>query len=84
VPIAPVNTPKTIAQDPQFRDRFPLYPVSQLDAEELPFPLKVADVEMPAPTKAPEVGEHTDEVLTEVLGYDPDRVAELRKSGALG
>jgi crotonobetainyl-CoA:carnitine CoA-transferase CaiB-like acyl-CoA transferase len=84
VPIAPVNTPKTIAEDPQFRDRFPLYPVSQLDAEELPFPLKVADVEMPAPTKAPEVGEHTDEVLTEVLGYDPDRVAELRRSGALG
>ena len=25
-PIAPVNTPKSIVDDPQFRDRFPLYP----------------------------------------------------------
>jgi crotonobetainyl-CoA:carnitine CoA-transferase CaiB-like acyl-CoA transferase len=25
-PIAPVNTPKTIADDPQFRERLPWYP----------------------------------------------------------
>jgi hypothetical protein len=33
---------------------------------------------------APTVGEHTDDVLTHVLGYDADRVAKLRATGALG
>ena len=35
------------------------------------------------PQRAPQLGEHTDEVLAE-LGYDADRVSALRKSGALG
>ena len=40
--------------------------------------------ELPVPTRAPTVGEHTDEVLADVLGYDAARAAELRESGALG
>ena len=36
------------------------------------------------PTKAPTVGQHTDEVLREVLGYDDARVEALREAGALG
>ena len=36
------------------------------------------------PTKAPTPGQHTDEVLADVLGYGPDRVAELRSAGAFG
>ena len=42
------------------------------------------DVEMPTPTKAPTLGQHTDEVLRQVLGYDDDRIAALRGAGALG
>jgi len=83
-PIAPVNTPKTIADDPQFADRFPWIGADRLGADELPFPVKVADVELPVPTKAPEVGQHTDEVLAATLGYDPERIAALRAAGALG
>jgi crotonobetainyl-CoA:carnitine CoA-transferase CaiB-like acyl-CoA transferase len=83
-PIAPVNTPQTIADDPQFQHRLPWIPRDRLGAEQLPFPVKVLDVEQPVPTKAPEVGEHTDAVLAEVLGYDAARVERLRASGALG
>jgi len=36
------------------------------------------------PTKAPTVGQHNEEVLTEVLGYDDAQIASLRESGALG
>ena len=32
---------------------------------------------------APRLGEHTDEVLTRLLGYDSDRVASLNKTGAV-
>jgi crotonobetainyl-CoA:carnitine CoA-transferase CaiB-like acyl-CoA transferase len=84
VPIAPVNTPKTIVDDPQFRDRLPWIPASRLGADELPFPVKVADLDLPVPTRAPTVGQHTSEVLREVLGYDDARVEALRGAGALG
>jgi crotonobetainyl-CoA:carnitine CoA-transferase CaiB-like acyl-CoA transferase len=83
-PIAPVNTPKTLAQDPQFKDRFPLLPHEQHGAEMLPFPVKFLDEELAPPSVAPTVGEHNDAVLSEVLGYDADRIAALKKSGALG
>ena len=36
------------------------------------------------PAKAPTVGEHNDDVLRDVLGYDDERIAKLRASGALG
>ena len=82
--MAPVNTSKTIADDPQFLDRFPWIPASRLGADEMPLPVRLTGEELPTPTRAPTVGEHTDEVLHEVLGYDDDRVGELRAAGALG
>jgi crotonobetainyl-CoA:carnitine CoA-transferase CaiB-like acyl-CoA transferase len=83
-PIAPVNTPRSIADDAQFRDRMPWIPQARLGAEQLPLPIKLIDRELPSPSMAPTVGQHTDEVLREVLGYDEPRVAALRASGALG
>ncbi len=83
-PMAPVNTSQTIADDPQFRDRFPWIPASRLGADEMPLPVRVAGEELPVPTRAPKVGEHTEEVLGDVLGYQPDRIAALRAAGALG
>ncbi|MEB2346578.1 MAG: CoA transferase [Deltaproteobacteria bacterium] len=83
-PVAPVNTPKTIAGDPQFQARFPWYPHEQHGADMLPFPVHFAGEELPAPTRAPTVGQHTDEVLSQVLGYGPDRIARLREQGVLG
>jgi crotonobetainyl-CoA:carnitine CoA-transferase CaiB-like acyl-CoA transferase len=83
-PIAPVNTPKTIADDPQFQARFPWIPASRLGADQLPFPVKFESETLPEPTRAPEVGQHTDEVLRDVLGYEPERIAELRRAGTFG
>jgi crotonobetainyl-CoA:carnitine CoA-transferase CaiB-like acyl-CoA transferase len=82
--IAPVNTPKTLADDPQFQDRLPWIPRSRVGTEQVPSPIKVMGEEHPLPTKAPTAGEHTEVVLREVLGYDEDRVAALRAAGALG
>jgi crotonobetainyl-CoA:carnitine CoA-transferase CaiB-like acyl-CoA transferase len=84
VPLAPVNTPQTIARDPQFQDRFPWYPHARHGADMLPFPVKFRGEELPAPSPAPGVGEHTDAVLREVLGYDDARIRALREKGALG
>jgi crotonobetainyl-CoA:carnitine CoA-transferase CaiB-like acyl-CoA transferase len=83
-PIAPVNSPKTIADDPQFQDRFPWYPIEGHGAELLPFPVKYLDEELPEPRMAPTVGEHNEEVLREVLGYDAEKLAALREEGVFG
>ena len=83
-PIAPVNTPKTIKDDPQFQERFPLYGHARHGADMLPFPVKFPGEALPEPSKAPTVGQHTEEVLRAVLGYDPARVAALREAGAFG
>ena len=83
-PIAPVNTPKTIVDDPQFRDRFPLYPASRHGADMLPFPVKFVGEELPEPAMAPTVGKHTHEVLTKVLGYDEEKIAKLKEAKAFG
>jgi crotonobetainyl-CoA:carnitine CoA-transferase CaiB-like acyl-CoA transferase len=84
VPIAPVNTPQTIARDPQFQARLPWHPAARHGADLLPFPAKFAGEVLPAPARAPQAGQHTEEVLTRVLGYDAGRVAMLREAGALG
>ena len=83
-PIAPVNTPKTLTDDPQFRDRFPLYSHEAHGADMLPFPVKYVDETLPEPQKAPTVGEHSEVVLRDVLGYDAERIRTLRDAGALG
>jgi crotonobetainyl-CoA:carnitine CoA-transferase CaiB-like acyl-CoA transferase len=83
-PIAPVNSPKNIADDPQFRDRFPLYSHEKHGADMLPFPVKFTGEMLPEPSWAPTGGEHTEAVLRDVLGYDAERIDALRSAGALG
>jgi len=83
-PIAPVNTPKTLTDDPQFEDRFALYPYATHGADMLPFPVKFLGERLPEPSLAPTVGEHGERVLREVLGYDDARIQALREAGAVG
>jgi crotonobetainyl-CoA:carnitine CoA-transferase CaiB-like acyl-CoA transferase len=82
--IAPANTAQTVRHDPQFQDRFQWVSYDDAGADMLLFPLHVEGEELPVPAKAPELGEHTDQVLRDVLGYDDAKVASLRDAGALG
>ena len=83
-PIAPVNTPKTLLEDPQFADRFPLLAASEMGADELFTPLHFVGEDLRPPAKAPTVGQHTDDVLRSVLGYDDNQIATARGGGAFG
>jgi crotonobetainyl-CoA:carnitine CoA-transferase CaiB-like acyl-CoA transferase len=83
-PIAPVNTPRSIVEDPQFRDRFTWHSKEQLDADMLGFPVKVEGADLPVPSRAPVAGQHAEEVLREVAGYDSERIERLRAARVLG
>ena len=83
-PIAPVNTPRTLADDPQFQDRLPWIPRERVGNDQVPSPIKVIGEVHELPTKAPDAGQHTEVILREVLAYDEARIAELRAAGALG
>ena len=46
-------------------------------------PVKLSDNEVTV-ERSPLLGEHTDEILTGLLGFDAQRVAHLKASGATG
>jgi crotonobetainyl-CoA:carnitine CoA-transferase CaiB-like acyl-CoA transferase len=83
-PIAPINTPKTLLEDPQFQARLPLLPARDLGVDQLPLPIKFADEELPQPGRAPTVGQHGEAVLRRVLGWDDEEIAGARRDGAFG
>ena len=81
---APWDVIRGIADDPQFQDRMPWLPASRLGTDQVPTPIKYLDAELPMPDHAPTVGQHTDEVLRDGLGYDDTRITDLRSGGTLG
>jgi len=83
-PIAPSNKPQTLFDDPQFRERLPLLPKEQVGADMLPTPIKFVDEDLPVPSKAPAVGQHTEHVLRTVLGWSDAQIAAARDAGAFG
>ncbi len=84
-PIAPVHDSKSITRDPQFQARLAFRPWPQHGTDLMPSPIKLLDEELPVPAKAAvAAGSDTDTVLSQVLGYDAERIAALRRAGALG
>jgi crotonobetainyl-CoA:carnitine CoA-transferase CaiB-like acyl-CoA transferase len=55
---------------------------SKGNMRELAVLVRVSDAEVPSHRLAPELGQHTDEILN-WLGYDEGKIAELRASGSL-
>jgi len=47
-------------------------------------PLRYSRVPVADPVAAPDVGQHTDAVLRDLLGYDEDRIVRLAEAGAFG
>ena len=83
-PIAPVNTPENIVADPQFQARFKVMPHQDHGADMLGFPVNFLGEELPEPAWAPSAGQHNEQVLREVLGYDEAKIAALRDAKTLG
>ena len=86
VPCAPVNTLAQALEDEQVRARDMLVEVKHPQfgvLREVASPVKTAGA-ITTPSPAPALGQHTDEVLGELLQYSAERIAALRAGGGLG
>lgn len=85
VPVGPVNTMAEVVENPQLNARDSLVTVDS-DAGTLPMPGLVPKFSR-TPGRishaGPARGEHTAEVLEELLGYDADEVGRLREEGVV-
>jgi crotonobetainyl-CoA:carnitine CoA-transferase CaiB-like acyl-CoA transferase len=84
VPAAPILPVDRVLSDPQVRHRRMVVPLEhprQGTLSTLGTPIKI-DGELEAPLAPPaRLGEHTDEVLRELLKYPAERIAALRREG---
>jgi formyl-CoA transferase len=87
LPVGPINDIAEVFADPQVRHRDMAVPIEHptAGAIRLPgIPVKFGATPGAIQGPPPRLGEHTDEILRDVLGLSGDAIAELRASGALG
>jgi crotonobetainyl-CoA:carnitine CoA-transferase CaiB-like acyl-CoA transferase len=86
VPCAPVNSVREALADEQVQARDMILEVAHPEfgvLREVASPIKTAGaITHPAP--APALGQHTEEILRDLLGYDVGRIRALRAAGVLG
>ena len=86
IPCGPVQTIDQVFADPQVLARDMVWTVPHPAVGEVRLtgsPLKLSETPVAYRTHPPLLGEHTDEVLTSLLGYAPEEVARLRAEGAV-
>lgn len=82
-PIAKVNDASSITADPAFAVRLPWLPAAEFGTDLMPSPINLIGEQPVASRRAPRPGEHTAEVLREVLGMTDEQVSEVRAAGAV-
>ena len=86
IPCGPILSMREIAEEPSLRDTGTVVEVDH--PKRGPYltvgnPIKMSDSPTEV-TRSPLLGEHTEEVLRDVLGFDDRRIDEIKASGALG
>jgi len=85
VPCGAINTVADVFKDPQVKARGMLRHVphpSGVDVPQVASPMRFADSSLQTQTAPPLLGQHSDDILSE-LGYGATDIAALRASGAV-
>ncbi|HZL58711.1 MAG TPA: formyl-CoA transferase [Stellaceae bacterium] len=86
IPCGPILSMKELAEDQSLRKTGTVVEVDHPKRGKyltVGNPIKLSDSQSDV-KRSPLLGEHTDEILTKVLGYDDKKVREFKDSGALG
>ena len=85
IPVGPILSMKELAEEPSLRETGTIVEVDHPERGKylsVGCPIKLSD--SPASVeRSPLLGEHTDEILEDVLGYSGDEIREIRASGAV-
>lgn len=85
IPVGPILSMKELAEDPSLRASGTVVEVDHPERGRyltVGCPIKMSDSPVEV-TRAPLLGEHTDEILTQELGYDEKQIDEMRKIGVI-
>jgi crotonobetainyl-CoA:carnitine CoA-transferase CaiB-like acyl-CoA transferase len=86
-PYAPVNDYNDVVNDPQILANEYVVEIDHAafgQTKTVGFPVQFSETPAFIQSGAPEFGQHTEEILMEVLGYSWEEIARLRDQGALG
>ncbi|MEX1081638.1 MAG: formyl-CoA transferase [Halofilum sp. (in: g-proteobacteria)] len=86
IPCGPILSMKELAEDKSLRDNQTIVEVDHPSRGKyltVGNPIKLSDNQVDV-TRSPLLGEHTDDVLSNVLKFDAQRISQIKESGALG
>jgi len=86
VPASPINTLEQVFDDPQVRHREMRFELVNGAGDAVPQvanPIRYSRSASRSDRAPPALGEHTDEILSEVLGVEPEALAALRRDGVI-
>jgi len=86
IPYSPINTLKQICDDPHIAHRKMLVEIDQPIVGKMRVcasPLKLSETPGEVYAPAPMLGEHSAQVLHEVLGYSREKIAQLQSEGVI-
>jgi crotonobetainyl-CoA:carnitine CoA-transferase CaiB-like acyl-CoA transferase len=86
IPFGVVQTPSEVINDPQLRENNIIVPIEGAGENlksTISSPIQVHDVAKVPAKRAPEIGEHNEEILKE-LGFDGTQIDGFRASGTIG
>ena len=81
--IVPANSSKTLPTDPHFKERTKWLSAETHGADMLPLPLKFAGTELDPPGRAPTAGQHSQQLLRDLLGRSDEEIKRLFASGVV-
>lgn len=85
IPVGPILSMKEIAEEPSLRETGTIVEVDHPQRGtylSVGCPIKLSDSAVDV-ERSPLLGEHTDQILSDVLGYSEDEIKDIKESGAV-